>query len=283
MDNMGRERVIIKLHFIKVNPVENMTIFILDPVPRNEQMKVAKKLLDYNNIYGEQVGFIEREDSYVRLQMMGGEFCGNATRSLAAWMVYNEYPNIERMDEGYKVRIKASGVEGIIECIVLPSNKKNRFWSTVHMPLPLAIEEYPIEYKDSLIKTLKVDFPGITHFIVDVNKIEDKNIFYNRVKEEMDKVDHEAFGVMYYDYGKNFLTPLVYVKATDSLYWERSCASGTSALGAALAHEKKFSLRENVSQPGGNLEVIVDWGNSRLSDIRLKGLVDIVAEGIVYI
>ncbi|WP_025640629.1 diaminopimelate epimerase [Schnuerera ultunensis] len=272
-----------KLRFVKVNPVENMTLFVLDPVPREEQMNVANKLMKYSNIHGEQVGFIEREGSYIRLQMMGGEFCGNASRSLAAWMVYNEYPTVERMDEGYKVKLKVSGVEGIIECVVLPTDKRNSFWSTVHMPLPLAVEENSIEYGGSLVKTIRVDFPGITHFIVDGKGIEDKEKFYNKLKWEMDQDEYEAFGIMYYDYEKNFLTPLVYVKATDSLYWERSCASGTSALGAALAFEKNTPLSKNVSQPGRNLEVLVDWTKDSLSNIGLKGLVDIVAEGTVYI
>lgn len=272
-----------KLRFVKVNPVENMTLFVLDPVPREKQMNIANKLMDYNNIHGEQVGFIEREGSYIRLQMMGGEFCGNATRSLAALMVYNEYPNIEKTNKGYNVKLKTSGVEEIIECVVLPTDKKNSFWSTVHMPLPLAIEEYSIKYESSLVKTIKVEFPGITHFIVDEKVIEDKEKFYNKLKLEMDKNEYEAFGIMYYDYEKNFLTPLVYVKTTDSLYWERSCASGTCALGVALSFEKNIPLSENISQPGGNLEVLVDWTKDTLSDIRLKGLVDIVAEGIVYI
>lgn len=272
-----------KLHFVKVNPVENMTLFILDPVPREEQINVANKLMKYSNIHGEQVGFIEREGSYIRLQMMGGEFCGNASRSLAAWMVYNGYPNIERIDGGYKVRLKSSGVEGVIECVVLLTDKRNSFWSTVHMPLPLAIEEYSIEYRGSLVKTMRVEFPGIIHFIVEEKGIDDKKEFYNKLKSEMDKDEYEAFGIMYYDYEKNFLTPLVYVKATDSLYWERSCASGTSALGAALAFKKNTPLRNNISQPGGKLEVLVDWAKDNLYNIRLKGLVDIVAERIVYI
>ena len=174
-------------------------------------------------------------------------------------------------------------MEEIIECVVLPTDKKNSFWSTVHMPLPLAIEEYSIKYESSLVKTIKVEFPGITHFIVDEKVIEDKEKFYNKLKLEMDKNEYEAFGIMYYDYEKNFLTPLVYVKTTDSLYWERSCASGTCALGVALSFEKNIPLSENISQPGGNLEVLVDWTKDTLSDIRLKGLVDIVAEGIVYI
>lgn len=63
-----------KLRFVKVNPVENMTLFVLDPVPREEQMNVANKLMKYSNIHGEQVGFIEREGSYIRLQMMGENF-----------------------------------------------------------------------------------------------------------------------------------------------------------------------------------------------------------------
>ena len=72
-----------KLNFVKVNPVENMTVFILDNIGNKKHIEVSKKIMDYSNLYAEQVGFVEnldRKDSTesVRLQMMGGEFCGNA-------------------------------------------------------------------------------------------------------------------------------------------------------------------------------------------------------------
>lgn len=280
----------IRLHFVKMNPVQNMTVFILDQVPRHEQMNVAKKIMDYKNIFAEQVGFIESSNSCnkldkenIRLQMMGGEFCGNATRSLAALMVHNEYPNIEKINDRYLVSLGVSGIDGVIKCHVRNSQSKNSYWSKIDMPLPVSIGEFNFNDNGDVLETIKVDFPGITHFIIDDNKVKDRDKFYEIVKKEMDRTQYEAFGIMYYDYEKEFLVPLVYVKATDSLFWERSCASGTSALGVALAHIERSPIVKKVKQPGGELEVSAIWENDKISNISLNGLVEIVAEGIVYV
>jgi len=99
----------------------------------------------------------------------------------------------------------------------------------------------------------------------------------------MYKEEYDAFGIMFYDSDKKFLVPLVYVRTTDSLYWERSCGSGTSALGVALATEKGLSLHENIKQPGGELEVNVVLSDGKVSELSLDGKVEIIAEGIVYI
>jgi len=272
-----------KLHFVKVNPAENMTIFVLDQIPNEHHRRIANKLMDYNNIHGEQVGFIQREGSYMKLQMMGGEFCGNATRSLAAYMVYSRYPEIKEIAQGYEVKLKTSGVDETIRCIVKPTEKENTYYSQINMPLPLSVKEEYIYCSEKPISTIKVNLPGIVHFIVDMNKIEDEDDYFQRVKSEMDKSQYDAFGIMFYDKEKNYLKPLVYVKATDSLYWERSCASGTCALGAALAYEGNSPITKSIHQPGGNLEVSVDWKDGKIASITLNGLVEIVAEGIVYL
>ncbi|GFN34526.1 diaminopimelate epimerase [Tepidimicrobium xylanilyticum] len=272
-----------KLRYVKVNPVENMTIFVLDPVPRKFHMKIANKLMSYNNIHGEQVGFIEREQDLIRLQMMGGEFCGNASRSLAAFIVYSQYPNIKKIDQVYEVTIKTSGIEGIITCKVTPTEKGNSFFSEINMPLPLLIKEFHFKEGNNSIKSIKVSLPGIIHFIVDANKVQDKDSFFKVIKNEMDKEEYDAFGIMYYDRESNFLTPLVYVKNTDSLFWERSCASGTAALGAALAYESESSISKEIQQPGGSLEISIDWKSNNIDSIKLDGLVEIVSEGIAYL
>ena len=245
--------------------------------------------MDYNSLNAEQVGFIETtnngplSDSYIRLQMMGGEFCGNATRSLAALMVHNQYPTgIEKTDDGYKVKLYTSGMgEDIITCIVRPTDKEHAYYSQVEMPHPLGVGEQDFNYDNQEIDTIRVDFPGMTHFIVDSRKLKDKTEFYNIVKESMEKEnDYDAFGIMYYDFENKFLEPLVYVRPTDSLFWERSCGSGTSALGAALAYMAKEDVHENVEQPGGHLEVKVKY-NNKVEQILLNGLTEIVSEGIV--
>lgn len=274
-----------KLNFVKVNPVENMTIFVLNQVSRSNHMTIANRLSNYNNLYGEQVGFIEAgvDKDLIRLQMMGGEFCGNATRSLAAYLVYTGHPSIEKKGDNYIVPLETSGVDGVIKCVVSKGEEQNILWSTIDMPLPLSITKVDIKYGKDIIKTIRVNFPGIIHFIVDDSKVEDREELYSIIKDMMSKEEYDAFGIMYYNYEKKFLTPLVYVRATDSLYWERSCGSGSSALGVALAYEKNQSLIESITQPGGNLEITVEIQDNIISNVKLKGLVDIVAEGTVYI
>lgn len=78
-----------KLHYIKANPSGNTTVFILDPVPKEQYAQVSKAVLSYENVGAEQLGFIIRDESCPngwRMEMAGGEFCGNASRSFAAWL-----------------------------------------------------------------------------------------------------------------------------------------------------------------------------------------------------
>ncbi len=75
-----------QVQFVKLSPAQNVTILVKDPVPREDQPKIAAGLLSYDSVGGEQVGFLEDSDhcARMRLQMMGGEFCGNASMSLVA-------------------------------------------------------------------------------------------------------------------------------------------------------------------------------------------------------
>jgi len=279
-----------KLNFVKVNPVENMTIFVMDPVDSSHHMDVANKLMDYSNIHGEQVGFVESPRSLkgkslntLRLQMMGGEFCGNATRSLAALMVHLNSSSVSKHDDTYDVSLEVSGSEGLLNCSVRATDKENVYISKVIMPLPTRISNTGINFEDKRIDLVRVDFPGITHFIVESNEIIDKEEFFKTIKRNLDKEDYDAFGIMFYDTEESFLTPLVYVKSTDSKYWERSCGSGTSALGVALAKNKNISINEYVKQPGGELEVTVTINEGKILELSLDGKVEIIAEGIVFI
>ena len=77
-----------EIKFVKINPTQNMTILVESPISRKDQPTIASQLMNYDSVFAEQVGFIEAPlfypDSWARIQMMGGEFCGNATLSLAA-------------------------------------------------------------------------------------------------------------------------------------------------------------------------------------------------------
>ena len=60
------------------------TTALVTKIPRNKHVKIAKQILNkHENV--EQVGFGETKKSKadIHLQMMGGEFCGNAVRAAA--------------------------------------------------------------------------------------------------------------------------------------------------------------------------------------------------------
>lgn len=276
-----------KLRFAKINPVQNMTIFVLDRIPRENHRTIANQLMDYKNLYAEQVGFIEEPMSIkgkslntLRLQMMGGEFCGNGARSIAAYMVYDHHPSINQLSEGkYTVSLEVSGSHELLNCVVTKTEKENIFYSRITMPLPKRITTVNI----NKVSTTRVDFEGMSHFIVDCDKVEDKEDFYTHMKRYMAKEQYDAFGIMYYDKNQDLMAPLVYVKSTNSRFWERSCASGTSALGIAKAVKSNENVNLQVKQPGGTLDVEVKLENSAVKEIFLNGTVEIVAEGTVNI
>ena len=72
-----------KLTFQRIDPAGNITLLVMTPVPREDYQTIAAKLLAIPELDAEQVGFLvpPRQDGIIRLEMMGGEFCGNALRS----------------------------------------------------------------------------------------------------------------------------------------------------------------------------------------------------------
>lgn len=274
----------LKLNFIKVSPTENMTVFITDPVPMSMHSEISKKIMNYNNVYAEQVGFIEKTAfDRVRLQMMGGEFCGNAARALACVLVLKNHPSIDKIDDKFIVPLEVSGSDNVHHCEVIPSDGNHNFISNIKMPLHTHIEELSINYSSTIYKCSLVHFPGIVHLIVNDENIISKQDFFIAAKSKLNYLNYEALGIMFFNEKTSFLTPLVYVKATDSVVWERSCGSGTSAIGAYLSYKYKKTANVIVKQPGGNLKVISEWNQNEVIKIILSGKVSIVSEGILYL
>ncbi|OEF97082.1 hypothetical protein [Desulfuribacillus alkaliarsenatis] len=276
-----------KLNFIKVNPTENMTIFITTPVPRNLYKEVAKSVMNYASLHAEQVGFVEAcNGGGIKLHMMGGEFCANATIGLAATLVNLGHPIVERGHGScYMLDLEVSGVVTSITCCVEKLAESNRYISTIQMPLHNEVLPYNMEISGKTYSGTLVKFPGIMHLIVDTREIanENKEEFFHKVKDSFKDENYEALGIMYYDKVENYMEPLVYVKATDSLHWERGCGSGTAAVGAAMSELNKESVNLDISQPGGSIRVTTVVEDNKIKEILLSSKVQIVAEGTVYL
>ena len=98
-----------EVKFIKASPTENMTLLIETPVAREKQLAVAERLIAYGSVYAEQAGYIEEAENPAaekRLQMMAGEFCGNASLSLAAWLAQKK--NLQ-IGEKTEITLEVSG------------------------------------------------------------------------------------------------------------------------------------------------------------------------------
>ena len=72
-----------KLNVLRADPAGNITLFVLDPVEKSRRAEIAAQLMAVPEYQAEQVGFVctPQEGGDGRMEMMGGEFCGNATRA----------------------------------------------------------------------------------------------------------------------------------------------------------------------------------------------------------
>ena len=74
-----------ELEYTVWDPTKNITLLVSTPVERGAQAETAARLMAARPQV-EQVGFLEpaaAPGAELRLQMMGGEFCGNASMSAA--------------------------------------------------------------------------------------------------------------------------------------------------------------------------------------------------------
>ena len=79
-----------KVEYTVLDPTGNITILVTTPVEIPHQPYVASKLMELMP-KAEQVGFLsETAGCDIALRMAGGEFCGNASMSAAAYYVNRE-------------------------------------------------------------------------------------------------------------------------------------------------------------------------------------------------
>lgn len=276
-----------KIHFIKANPTENMTIFVLDQIPQAMYSDVAKKIMCYGNIHAEQVGFVEKPKNAdgkaaARLHMMGGEFCVNAVRALAAMCVERGDVDAIDQDGSYTIWLEVSGLEDAQLCHVHPLDKGS-FRSSIRMPHFKSIKQTTLEFDQHCFNGTWVEFPGINHLVIDGTTMSSRDKFFENIKQSLQETNYDAFGIMFWNETCHFLEPLVYVRQTESKTWERGCGSGTAAVGIALSHRLKMDIDIDICQPGGNLNVRTDWKNNAIESVYLSGDVRIVGEGIAYV
>ena len=187
----------------------------------------------------EQVAFYEEQDGVPLLQMAGGEFCGNATRSFACLL---QELNPERTEFEFFV----SGFPGKVTATVKPLGNNRFFCEAIFKGMKGEVRQEEINGVSFIV----VDLGGIKHIIVSEDDVSfDKSTYEFKMKEIKDSlgVNCEAVGVLWTKEqdGKIFMNPVVWVKSINTCYYETSCGSGSIAIGLAMQKDVE------VVQPSG--------------------------------
>lgn len=272
-----------EIDFIKFNPTQNMTVLVKTKHPVEEYKHIASKLMSYDNVYAEQVGFIEKpvkQDAAAHLQMAGGEFCGNACMALAAFIAAEKGLQPNDLTE---IVLEASGTDHFVICQV--KRNADEYVCQVTMPLPKKIERTAITYDGHDWDIVIVRYHDFIHIVIEVEEF-DKTV--RKTAQALAKLlgvtlGSGLIGILLYKSGPGEMAPLIYVPSLDSMVWERGCGSGTASLGAYLAWKNKGAVAAQIRQPGGTIRVAANWDQEEVTGLAIEGSVGIVAQGKAFI
>ena len=254
-------------------PGGNATALVYGTDYTTEQKKMINDIIiaKHNN-FVEQVGFIDLNKK-PELQMAGGEFCGNATRS-SAFMYLD-------------------GKEGTLDIIVNRTDvvnagvdHENNAWCEI----PLYHGNDVITLMDEGI--FKVKMNGMISIVV---KEEVAKRYISSDEDEMKKVgmefihkynleESEAVGVMLCENidGVLKINPIVWVKSVDTLFYETACGSGTTATVMVESYLNNSSKKLDVIQPSG---LIINANITNNNGIITKAVISgpVETDGVTYL
>ena len=256
-----------KISYAVMDPTGNITILATTPVPAAAQPDCAARLLAAEPA-GEQVGFLSPggDGADLSLRMAGGEFCGNAAMSAAAYFCGQQGVSEQT------VRVRVSGAPAPVT-VDVSARPEGGYACAVDMPRPRSAEEAELTLDGRAYRLPLLRFDGICHLILPGDT--ERGFAQRAVRAWCVALDAPALGLMLLDADAGTMVPLVYVPGGDTLYWERSCASGTAAAGAYLAWKRGAAVDVGLTQPGGVLRVIARPSG----EITLRGTVKMLRVG----
>ncbi len=240
------------VNFYKVTPGGNTTLLLdASAVLPAERAGISAQIMDSLHLGAEQVGFVEFHNSlqpvpFGRLDMMGGEFCGNACRAYAAVLAYEKFGDeISNME--WTGKVLCSGLEQPVSCWV--KGKDSGLDSAIAVP-------FDSKYEMTLLQDGKavLRLPGITHILLPYEAgLRTQGMKYLAAlacgwRKKLGLLDESAVGCIWFeltDKGASIL-PLVWVKETNTSCAETACGSASIALGLFMGSRGVPSCRFDV-------------------------------------
>ena len=244
-----------------LDPSGNITALVESAVDAEARAAVAAAVMRLHPEV-EQLGFVRRTEpgDPVRgeLQMAGGEFCGNASLCTAALLLL-DHPGESAAPVSLPLRV--SGVRAPVEVRIRPEGA-GRFRGGVRMPPALFVGETELSFGDTDARLPLVQMEGISHLILRHDCAFFPLLRRPAAAEEAVRgwcaaLGADCLGLMFLEgeEGALRLTPLVYVPGSGTLFWEKSCASGSAAVGMFLSAEGAAPVDLRFDEPGGCLRV----------------------------
>ena len=260
-----------ELSYILADPSGNTTVFVLSPVPAAQYGPVAREVMA--RLEAEQVAFVH----HGRMDMMGGEFCGNASRSFALWQALHEADGLQLrpLAGQLKHQVQVSGAPEALT-VALAGDGSDAYHARIHMPLPLRVVALEEPF---LGPCTLVEYHGISHLVMEERVPHEEDP--QTALELLDSLDAQCccFGLLYVEDG--VMRPRVIVRDAGTDVWESSCASGTCAVAAALALRQGADVTLELEQPGGSLTAFAAVEQGVLTDLQLDGPVTFPKSGIL--
>ncbi len=223
-------------------PSGNTTAVVFDPLPIEDRRRMNTALTDaWEKLDAkrpmEQCCAITSPtnlNALGRVEMFGGEFCGNATRSV-----------IQLLSGGKDCEgtIEASGVGRPLAFAVKDGD--------VSLEIPLAREGAVSEVPEGYVVRLE----GIVHLVVvrSVPSTDTPRAMLQALLADnrYGFSEEAAAAVTFFDFSSSTAQFTVWVKNINTMFDETACGSGTAAIGTALAFKEKATQRLSVIQPTG--------------------------------
>ncbi|MBO5496451.1 MAG: hypothetical protein J5967_03535, partial [Oscillospiraceae bacterium] len=162
------------------------------------------------------------------------------------------------------VCLRVSGAEQPVE-VTLEPETAGSFRAGVRMPPAREITERELAFGGRRGRLPVVRMEGISHGILTPGSVffelrQDRIAAEQAARAWCGELEAEGLGLMFLEGEAPSvrLTPLVYVPGSGTVFWENSCASGSSAVGMYLAAQTGAPVQFELQQPGGVLRVTSD-------------------------
>lgn len=285
MSSLEQEILSARTRLYDCFPGGNDTFLVLNESLQREVYPRVNQVILGRYPQFEQGAVLERSanNGVLRMQMTGGEFCGNATRSAAALIAETftngvslasvaDYSLIQRDGSLLTFSLEVSGADNLVSARV---SRDKQGWD-VEIGLPRMAGRdvafgVPLTLAGERVECTVVSLEGISHILIPDSEVPFKNdqerfqLMVADAISQLEWANKAAFGLIWVKEGgdKVAIEPVVYVKSLQTCIYESACGSGTIAVALAATPDGESRVM-SVQQPSGAvLTAKIDQADSK--------------------